>query len=290
MKLSPTISIIIPAFNSEKTILKCLKSIYSQKTNISYEVIVADSSTDNTPKLMRKHFPQAKLIHTKKRMYSGKARNTGIKAAKGRIIICIDSDCVAEDENWINRTYEAHKKYDVVGARIINGNPANIFGWGIFLMEFSEFISKKNRTIPFLLSYNVSYKKDVFKKYGYYPEHRFLNEDLLFNARMKEKLYFSAQVVVKHINRTNPLIILKHCYKLGLGSGLARKQEKSLEGHFLFKYPFLIPLLLPYRFLRAGYRSMAVGYFLIFLLACPLIFINLIPYTAGFLMAAFKKI
>jgi glycosyltransferase involved in cell wall biosynthesis len=287
--MKPTISIIIPSYNSEKTILRCLKSIYDQKTNISYEVIAADSSKDNTPKLIRKHFPQVKLIHSKKRMYAGKARNTGIKVANGKIITCVDSDCVAADEDWINKVYEAQKKHDIVGVRISNGNPFNLFGWGMFLLEFSEFISKKSRTIPFLLSYNVSFKKNIFRKYGYYPEHEHLNEDLLFHARIKEKLFFAGNIVVKHINRTNPLLILRHCYKIGLGSGLARKQEKTLEGHFLFKYPFLIPLLLPYRFLRAGYRCITAGYFLVFLLASPLIFINLIPYTAGFLMAAFKN-
>lgn len=283
------ISIIIPSYNSYTTIERCLNSVFNQKTNLIYEVIVADSSTDNTPELIKKIFPGVKLIHSKTRMFSGKARNEGIKAAKGSIIVCLDSDCIVADEDWLNKIYTAQKTQDVVGGSVLNANPWSIFGWGIFFMEFSEFLPNKDRVVNALLSYNVSCKREIFEKYGHFPEHSFLNEDLIFYSRLKEKLFLSSSIVVKHINRTNFFKILKHSFKLGFGSGLARKQVPSLEGHFLFKYPFLIPLLLFYRFLRAGYRTIRTRYFPLFIIMSPLTFVTLIPYTLGFMAAAFNK-
>lgn len=286
----PRVSVVIPSYNSEKTIKACLYSVINQKTNLAYEIIVADSSTDRTPELIRENFPQVKLIRSESRMYRGKARNEGIKEAKGGIIICIDADCVAADEKWLDTLFKLNGQNSVVGTRICSANLWNIFGWGIFLIEFSEFISKRDKKVDLLLSYNVSYKRGIFKKYGFFPDHQYINEDLLFQSRIQDNLFFTGKTAVKHINRTNPFEILKHCYDIGLGSGLARKQKSNLEGHFLFKYPFLIPLLYFYRYFRAGYRVLCTPrYVPVFILASPLVLINLIPYTAGFLTAAFKK-
>lgn len=283
----PDITVVIPSYNSKATIKSCLNSVISQKTDLNYEIIVSDSSTDGTSALIKRDYPQVKLIHSKQRMYSGKARNVGIKAARGKIIVCLDSDCIVADENWLNKIYAELKTHEVVGASVLNGNPWNIFGWGIFFMEFSDFLPNKDRFVNILLSYNVACKREIFEKYCYFAEHSFLNEDLLFYSRLKEKLFLSNTVIVKHINRANLFVILKHSFKLGFGSGLARKQTPNLEGHFLFKYPFLIPLLLFYRFLRAGYRTLGTKYLPIFILTSPLTFITLIPYTIGFFRAAF---
>ena len=284
------VSIVIPSYNSEKTISACLSSVFSQKANLKYEVIVADSSTDNTPEIIKNDFPGVILIHSNKRMYRGKARNVGIKRAKGDIIVCLDSDCAVGDENWLNKTYAAQKEHDVVGVRVCNGNPGRLFGWSIFLFEFCEWITKKDKIMKLLLSYNVAYNREIFEKYGLFPDHDAINEDLIFHSRIKEKFYFSGKISVKHINRTGFFEIVRHCFRLGRGAALARKEYQSIPGSFLVKYPILIPLLPFIRTLLAGYRSFQANYFLIFLIVSPLIFINSISYSIGFLISALKKI
>src|SRR3990172_1999027 len=268
------ISIIIPSYNSEKTISSCLSSVLKQKTNLNYEVILVDSSTDKTPQIVKSNFPLVKLIHFKKKTYAGKARNIGVKTAKSSIVVCLDSDCFVTSDNWLNKIYEAHKKHDIIGSRVGNGNPKNLFGWGIFLMEFCEWITKKDKNMKMLLSYNISYKRRIFQKYGYFPESSFLNEELMFHSKLKEPLFFSSKIEVKHINRTNFYTIVRHCFKLGFGGGMARKQMPTLPGSFLVKYPILI-ILLPFaRLFLSGMRAFQANYFLIFLLVSPLVFIN----------------
>lgn len=284
----PYASVVIPSYNSEKTIFACLNSVLNQKTNSNYEVIVADSSMDKTPDLIKEHFPQVRLIHSKKRMYRGKARNIGIRQAKGRIIVCLDSDCLVSDD-WLNKTYGAHEKYDVVGARILNGNPKSILGWSIFLFEFCEWIGKKDRVMKLLLSYNVSYKRRIFNEYGFFPEHSSINEDLIFHTSIKEKLFFSGRIAVKHVNRTSLFEIIEHCFRLGEGAALARKKHRLLPGSFFVRYLVLIPLLPFCRFSLSFYRSMCAGYFWFFLIASPFIFVDAVSYSLGFFVSAMRK-
>ncbi len=87
------VSVIVPAYNAEKTIKKCIDSIMNQ-TFDDYEVIVInDGSTDNTKDLldMYKNNPKLRVIN-KKNGGIGAARNDGIKEAKGDYITFVDSD------------------------------------------------------------------------------------------------------------------------------------------------------------------------------------------------------
>jgi len=84
------ISIIVPTYNEEKYIEENLKSIKNQKTNLNYEIIVSDcKSDDQTVKIAEKYAD--KIVISKKRS-PAYARNTGVLAAKGKILIFIDAD------------------------------------------------------------------------------------------------------------------------------------------------------------------------------------------------------
>ena len=86
-------SIIIPNYNSEKWIEKCINSILNQ-TYKNFEIIIVDDmSTDNSIKIIKKLLrKEDKLIINKSKRLSGGTRNVGIAEAKGDYIICIDCD------------------------------------------------------------------------------------------------------------------------------------------------------------------------------------------------------
>ena len=88
------ISVIIPVFDQERFIGRCLRSILSQSMDQKdYEVIVIDDcSTDNTLRVMDKFLEDVILIKQKENKGLPNALNTGIKKAKGRFIIRLDSD------------------------------------------------------------------------------------------------------------------------------------------------------------------------------------------------------
>lgn len=88
------ISVIIPTYNEEDVILKCLHSLEMQ-TGVDFEVIVVDDgSTDKTIQLV-KQFDSSKYslrFIEGKHEGPGAARNLGAKSAKGDILVFVDSD------------------------------------------------------------------------------------------------------------------------------------------------------------------------------------------------------
>jgi len=88
------ISIIVPAYNAEKTIEQCLKKICEESKNFNPEIIVIDdNSTDKTRTIVEK-FKNIKLIKIEENKGVGHARNLGAKSAKNKILCYIDSDLI----------------------------------------------------------------------------------------------------------------------------------------------------------------------------------------------------
>lgn len=112
MDLELRTSIIVPAYNSEKTIGECLKNICLEASNFISEIIVIDdNSTDKTSEIV-KNFKSVKLIKLEKNMGVGHARNLGAKMAKHETLCYIDSDLIITQNsisNLIKKLYESDK-------------------------------------------------------------------------------------------------------------------------------------------------------------------------------------
>ena len=94
----PIVSVIVPCYNSERTIRRCLNAILSQETDIPYDIIVVDSSVDETPQIVAREFPSVRLIHLEHRTFAGAARNVGARSTQAPFCLMIDSDCVAQPD------------------------------------------------------------------------------------------------------------------------------------------------------------------------------------------------
>ena len=85
------ISVIIPTFNRLDFIKDAIDSVLSQSYVVDEIIVVDNNSTDGTNTLIKKKYPQIKLIQEKKQGVSN-ARNTGILNAKNDWIAFLDSD------------------------------------------------------------------------------------------------------------------------------------------------------------------------------------------------------
>lgn len=86
------ISVVIPCKDRERSILRCLKSVYAQTLG-PYEVImVDDGSSDATVENVKKDFPDVVIISNKESKGGAMARNQGASRATGQFIAFLDSD------------------------------------------------------------------------------------------------------------------------------------------------------------------------------------------------------
>ena len=84
---TPLVSVIIPSYQAAWHIRTALQALLVQETSVSYEVIVVDSSTDGTDRIIEASFPQVRLLHFPDRRQVGTARNIGVAAARGAVIV-----------------------------------------------------------------------------------------------------------------------------------------------------------------------------------------------------------
>ena len=101
-----SVTVLIPAYNAASTIRNTLSSLLEQDLEEPYEIIVVDSSSDETPRIIAEEFPSVHLIHKDEQTDPGTARNLGVVQAKGEIIACIDADCIAPPD-WLSRMMAA---------------------------------------------------------------------------------------------------------------------------------------------------------------------------------------
>jgi O-antigen biosynthesis protein len=225
----PEVSIIVPSYNSTRTIARCLDALERQETEAPYEVIVVDSSNDGTGELIESRYPGVKLIRLPERTLPGGARNLGIQAAKGRILAFTDSDCVVEP-SWLDKIWRAHAEEHCagVGGAVFNGLPLNPVAWSGYLLEFNEQLpSFPKRFVGFLPTCNVSFKASVFERYGLFPTDLWPCEDLIFGWKLHcagERFLFDPEIRVRHIFRPRIGSFIQHQVRLGEASAVARKQ------------------------------------------------------------------
>ena len=291
----PIVSVIVPCFNSEHTIRRCLNALLEQNTSTPYDVTVVDSSLDETPRIVQKEFPSVRLIHLDTRTFAGAARNIGVRATRAPFCLMIDSDCIARND-LIERMIARHRgqEYAAVGGSLRNGTPTSLSGWTGYLLEFKEFMPAAPRreadTVP---TANVTYRRTALEGHGCFDDDMWLAEDILFNWKMRragERILFDPEIEVTHLNRTGWREVLSYQVSLGSCSAEARRRG-SLPGNSLLRYPVLILLMPLVRLMRAAVWLARVDRqaFLMFLLISPMYFIGSCFWSAGFFKGATRE-
>ena len=189
----PMVSVIIPAYNEEKTIAKTIKSV-SESNYPKFEIIIIDDgSKDNTLKIAKKFEGKNIAVFHKENGGKGTALNFGIKKAKGEIIFTMDADTRVDSKSMRNMVrFFKNKKIMSVTPAILTERPENIlqrvqhieYIMGLFLRK--AFASLKAIYVaPGAFS---AYRKSFFDKYGGYDEEN-ITEDLEMALRIQFKGY-----------------------------------------------------------------------------------------------------
>ncbi|MFX0091771.1 MAG: glycosyltransferase [Candidatus Hodarchaeota archaeon] len=201
------ISVVIPTYNSQKSIDQCLCSL-SLQTHPPHEVIVVDGrSTDLTIEKVKK-FQDVRLILNNQSHNPGSSRNKGAEIAVGDIIFFCDSDCIV-DQKALEYHLTAYKnREDISGVMgsIHNGSPRTMV---------SDFIQREIMTSQWVRNLNPDgtvkyihfgifsfYRKEFLKRK--FREDLIASEDAEFSIRIsgEVKIIFEPRAVVFHRHPT----------------------------------------------------------------------------------------
>lgn len=191
-------SIIIPAYNEEKSLPGCLESLKNQNLPANdFEVIVIDNgSTDQTPNIVKNY--GATLIVNKEKNVSG-LRNLGAQMAQGEVLAFIDADCTAAS-NWLT----AASKY-------INNEKVSAWGGVPGVPDDATWVQKswynlrkkteKVLAVEWLESMNLFVRKSTFLNLGGFNESLVTCEDVDFSYRLGEqgKIIADQDISVLHL-------------------------------------------------------------------------------------------
>jgi len=234
------ISVIIPAYNSEKTLEQCLKSVLSQ-TEINFEVIVVDNnSTDKTKEIIN-HFckidKRVRYVFEPKKG-RGAARNAGIKLAKGKIIAMTDSDCIVPN-NWlkeITKPIANNIEYITMGSQkdLINN----------FWTKNKQIIEEKNRRknvkdgyINMIDTKNFAIKTSLLKKLLFDDSLLFCEDvDLYIRIKLKKyKIRYLDSIFVYHYHQSSFLSFINREFNFGYWNTKIYKKYKNYKD--IVNYP-----------------------------------------------------
>ncbi len=181
------VSVIIPVYNVENYLRKCLDSLVNQTLKDLEIIVVNDGTTDNSQEIIDeyvKKYPKKVVSIIQENGGQGTARNTGLLHAKGEYIGYVDSDDYVE-ENMYEELYKKAKEED--SDIVICGN--NV------VKENYDFLSKEEVDKEFLLGkmavWNKIYKKNIIVDNKIQFRSKVWYEDLDFTM----KVYFSSKKI-----------------------------------------------------------------------------------------------
>ncbi|HEC91979.1 MAG TPA: glycosyltransferase family 2 protein [Candidatus Atribacteria bacterium] len=272
----PFISIVIPVYNEEKNIGKCLDSLLNQNyPEDKYKIIVADgNSEDNTKKIVEKYTKKhsnIKILDNPERN-TAVGRNIGIKNSKGDFILNFSGHAFAE-KNLLStlskKLIDVDKSIAGVGCgfETITNNSISKGIHFVLTSKLGGFGTTFNHpekecfmdSIAFTL-----YRREIFDEIGLFDPDFWIGQDGELNLRIKEKGYkllYTPETKVYHAKRDSFSSYSNQMFKYGIAAYKRIKKHKNSK--IIYLLPSLTIILLLFFLLLSLFHKIFL-YFVLF--------------------------
>ncbi len=208
----PDISVVIPTYNRLDTLELVLPTLLAQDLPPErYELLICDSnSTDGTAEYLAREAAQHPNVRHLPGPYSGRAaaRNAGIRAARGEIVLFNDSDILASPD-LLSRHLQRHRERSGIA----------VVGWEVQVRDYDDYLHKRDRPAErghlhppsrkrlswlYFLTGNASVRRDDLSRAGCFDESftGYGHEDLELGYRLEKA---GLEIVYE------PLAVNYHC-------------------------------------------------------------------------------
>lgn len=214
------ISVVVPIYNVESFIQRCLKSVMAQEVdNLRMEcILVDDSSPDNSMKIAQQVLDDYhgnitfKVLHHERNRGLSAARNTGIMAAQGDYIFFLDSDDWLTPKS-LSKMYAVLSDYPdcplVIGQHLNSSNTSPNYAKIGFLSDDQEIKQMFLEDIIPIYAWNKLVKRQLLIDFSVFFVEGYIYEDVWWSYRLfnlVETVYLLPELV--YIYETNPTSIM----------------------------------------------------------------------------------
>jgi glycosyltransferase involved in cell wall biosynthesis len=260
-RANPQVSVILPAYYSDRSIAQCLEAI-SEQTFQDFEVIVVNSSPETrTHEIVTTRFPKVIFKQSPTRLLPHAARNLGVSLATGELLVFTDPDCLPHPE-WLATLVQANG----AGWSVVQGSVEPKQGsWiqrGVLLCKRFSLLKGLQPYTPWVVStLNVAYSKSAWDAAGPLDGDLFCGDALLgwraaargFPAR------FEPGAVIESIHDATFGGLIRERFTRGREFAAARADYENWDRWRSASFVLASPALLAVVLIRAGRNAVAAG-------------------------------
>lgn len=247
-KDTTSFSIIVPAYNEEENISKCLESLLELDYRSVEIMVVDDGSSDDTAEIANRYQDRGVKVV---RMYRNEGRaaalNAGIRESNGDIILFVDADATADPDLLKKVKCYFEMGYYAVGGNVKTANLNSTIACANGLLYFVFNTTLRRILAPNRLSGAcMAIKQSVLRELGGFSERAWWFEDSDLSARFasKKKAIFASDIFVRIMQPETIYTSWKQKYRYGVAAGLrVRKKEPYDFRIFLRPLYFLFVVL-----------------------------------------------
>lgn len=181
------VSVIVPIYNNEKTLKRCIESICNQKYSNIEIILINDGSVDNSIEICKKYEEKDDRVHlySQKNQGVSSARNLGISNSNGKYIFFIDADDTIEFETiemLIKVTKKNNNDKILVGTnfKIISKNKYKLCNYGNVVYNKEEIIKGFLQGNIYGVIWNYLFARDIIMNIKFDTNTSYLEDTIFF--------------------------------------------------------------------------------------------------------------
>lgn len=216
-------TVVVPAYRAAETVVRCLEGLRRQDLAEPFDIVVVASGDDATADIVRRSFPEVRLLRSDQRLSPGAARNAGIASARGDVVAFLAADCVPEPD-WLRRRLAAHRAgHRLVAGYVDSEARPGLVGWTQYVAKYRGMLApRRDARLGRGPLFHLSYDRTLLVEAGPFREDVLAGEDTELNHALVsrgERVWFDPEIRIRHVNERSWRAVLEGQRRQGASAG-----------------------------------------------------------------------